>query len=56
MYFFAMPVASFTPTFLLRYDPDAVDARVTAGYMVVLSTLLCVATIPLWTMALEKLL
>ena len=56
MYFFAMPVASFVPTFLLRYNPDAVEARVSAGYMVVISTLLCVLTIPGWTMLLEKLL
>ena len=55
MYFFAMPVASFTPTFLLRYNPEAVEARVSGGYMVVLSTLLCIVTIPLWTMLLDKL-
>ena len=56
VYFFAMPVASFTPTFLLRYNPDAVEARVSAGYMVVASTVLCVLTIPGWTLLLEKLL
>ncbi len=56
MYFFAMPVASFLPTFLLRYNPEAVEARVAGGYMVVLSTLLCIVTIPLWTMLLDKLL
>lgn len=54
MYYYAMPVASLMPTFLLRYDPEAVDARVTAGYIVVASTLLCIASIPLWTMLLEK--
>ena len=54
VYFFAMPVASFTPTFLLRYNPDAVEARVCAGHMVVASTILCVLTIPLWTLLLDK--
>ena len=55
VYYFAMPVASLTPTFLLRYDPDAVEARVAGGYMVVTSTLFCVLTIPLWSVLLEKL-
>ena len=56
VYFFAMPVASFTPTFLLRYNPDAVEARISAGHMVVASTILCVITIPLWTLLLDKIL
>ena len=56
VYYFAMPVASLTPTFLLRYDPEAVEARTAAGYMVVASTLFCVLTIPLWTYALNALL
>ena len=56
MYFFAMPVASFVPTFLLRYNPEAVAARESAGYMVVISTLLCVLSIPGWTLLLEKIL
>lgn len=56
MYYFAMPVASFVPTFLLRYNPEAVDARVSAGYMVVISTLLSVLTIPAWTLLLDKIL
>ena len=55
VYYFAMPVASLTPTFLLQYDPDAVEARTVSGYMVVASTLFCVATIPLWTMVLNAL-
>ena len=55
VYFFAMPVASLLPTFLLRYDPEAVEARTVGGYMVVASTLFCVATIPLWTLALNAL-
>ncbi len=55
VYYFAMPVASLTPTFLLQYDPDAVEARTVSGYMVVASTLFCVVTIPLWTMALNYL-
>lgn len=56
MFYFAMPVASFLPTFLLRYNPEAEDARLAGGCMVVLSTLLCVATIPLWTIVLDKIL
>ena len=55
VYFFAMPVASLLPTFLLRYDPEAMEARVVGGYMVVASTLFCVVTIPLWTLALNAL-
>ena len=56
MFYFAMPVASLLPTFLLRYDPDAVEARVAGGSMVVVSTLLCIATIPLWAAVLERIL
>jgi predicted permease len=55
VYYFAMPVASLTPTFLLRYDPEALEARTVGGYMVVASTLFCVLTIPLWTMVLTAL-
>ena len=55
VWFFALPVASLTPTFLLRYDPEATQARTAAGYMVVASTLLCVATIPLWSLVLGAL-
>jgi predicted permease len=56
VFFFAMPVASLLPTFLLRYDPEAVDARLAGGYMVVVSTLFCIGTIPLWATVLDKLL
>ncbi len=56
MFFYAMPVASLLPTFLLRYDPEAVEARLAGGCMVVVSTLLCVVTIPLWATLLEKIL
>lgn len=55
IWYFAMPVASLTPTFLLRYDPEACEARTAAGYMVVASTLFCMLTIPLWTMILARL-
>ncbi|MBR5381798.1 MAG: AEC family transporter [Oscillospiraceae bacterium] len=55
VYYFALPVASLMPTFLLRYDPDAVEARTAGGYMVVASTLFCVLTIPLWTYVLDRL-
>lgn len=53
IFYYAMPVASFLPSFLLRYNSEAVEARVAGGYMVVLSTLACVATVPIWTMLLE---
>ncbi len=53
IFYYAMPVASFLPSFLLRYNPEAVEARVAGGYMVVLSTLACVATVPIWTLLLE---
>ena len=55
VFFFAMPVASLLPTFLLRYDPEAVDARLAGGYMVVISTLFCIVTIPLWATVLDRL-
>lgn len=55
VFYYAMPVASFLPTFLLRYDPEASEARVVGGFMVVISTVLCVATIPLWTIVLQML-
>ena len=55
VYYFAMPVASLVPSFLLRYDPEAVEARTASGYMVVASTLFCVLTIPLWSLALNVL-
>ena len=56
IYYFAMPVASFLPTFCLRYNPDEVEGRVCGGYMVVISTVLCVVTVPLWALAMEALL
>ena len=56
VFFFAMPVASLLPTFLLRYDPEAVEARLAGGCMVVVSTLFCVLTIPLWATLLERVL
>lgn len=55
LYYSAMPVASLLPTFLLSYNPDEVEGRVAGGYMVVASTLLCVATVPMWAMILERL-
>ena len=55
-FFYAMPVASLLPTFLLRYDPEAEEARLAGGCMVVVSTLLCIATIPLWATVLELIL
>ena len=55
VWYYALPVASLTPTYLFRYDPEAVEARTMAGYLVVVSTLLCVLSIPLWTLALDRL-
>ena len=55
-YYFAMPVPSFLPVFLLRYNPEDTTARSVGGYLVVLSTLLCTVTIPLWTLLLERVL
>ncbi len=52
-FYYAMPVASFLPTFLLRYNPEAVEARIVGGYIVVLSTVLCVLSIPLWSLILQ---
>ncbi|MGN1001990.1 MAG: AEC family transporter [Oscillospiraceae bacterium] len=54
VFYYAMPVASFLPTFLLRYDPDAVEARIAGGYMVVISVVFSMATIPLWTLILQR--
>lgn len=56
VYYFCMPVPSFLPVFLLRYNPEDGIARSVGGYMVVLSTLLCTVTIPLWSLALERIL
>lgn len=53
VFYFAMPVASLLPTFCLRYNPDETEGRVAGGYMVVASTLLCVATVPMWALILE---
>lgn len=53
---FAMPVASLLPTFYLRYAPEETEGRLAGGYMVVASTLLCVATIPLWAVVMDKVL
>jgi predicted permease len=54
MFYYAMPVASLLPTFLLRYDPEAEEARLAGGCMVVVSTLLCIVTIPLWAALMDR--
>jgi len=51
--YFAMPVASFLPLFSLRYNPHDTDAIAMGSYFVAVSTILCVATIPLWAFLLE---
>jgi len=53
-YYFAMPVASFLPTFFLRYAPEDADGRNMSSFLVVLSTLACVFTIPMWALILER--
>lgn len=53
IFYYAMPVASFLPTFLLRYNSEAVEARIAGGYMVVISTVLCMLSIPLWALVLQ---
>ena len=53
IFYYAMPVASFLPSFMLRYNSEAVEARVAGGYMVVLSTVACIATVPIWSLILE---
>ena len=52
--YFAMPVASFLPAFCLSYNPSDTDARIAGGYLVVVSTVMCVATIPLWALLLDR--
>lgn len=56
VFYFAMPAASFMPAFFLRYNPEDTEGRAVSGYLVVTSTILSVATIPVWAMAMEKLL
>jgi hypothetical protein len=51
-----MPVATFLPTFFLRYAPEDMEGRNMAGFLVVASTLACIVTIPLWAMVLEQVL
>ena len=55
VFYFAMPVASFLPTFTLRYNPEEKNGRLAGSYMVVVSTLLCVLTIPMWALILDSL-
>ncbi len=55
VFYFAMPVASFLPTFCLRYNPEEADGRVAGGYMVIVSMIACVATVPLWAMVTSRL-
>ncbi len=52
-FYFAMPVASFLPAFCLSYNPKDVYAREAGSYMVVVSTVICVFTVPLWAALLE---
>ena len=54
VFYFAMPVASFLPTFCLRYNPEETEGRVAGSYMVVVSTLLSILTVPGWALLLER--
>ena len=56
VFYFAMPVASLLPTFCLRYDPEETEGRLAGGCMVVVSTLFCIATIPLWAVIMDAVL
>lgn len=49
-----LPIASMIPTYTLRYLPDETECHVSGGLMVLLSTLFCVLTIPLWATILTK--
>ena len=55
-YYFAMPAATFLPTFFLRYAPDDQEARSMASFLVVFSTLACILTIPLWAIVIDLIL
>lgn len=50
---FAMPVASLLPAFSLRYNPDNLEGRLAGSYMVIVSTVFCVVTVPLWALLME---
>jgi len=53
IFYFAMPVASLLPPFVLRYNPGDDRGIAMSGYLVALSTVFAIFTIPLWAMALE---
>ena len=53
IFYFAMPVASLLPPFILRYNPEDKKGVAMGGYLVALSTIFSIITIPLWAMALE---
>ena len=48
----ALPAASLTASFTLRYNPS-LDAQFDAAGSVLISHLLCIATIPLWALVLR---
>ncbi|MCD8254422.1 MAG: AEC family transporter [Oscillospiraceae bacterium] len=53
-FYFCMPAASFLPAFCLRYDHENVEARTMGGFFVVLTTVLCIVIVPVWTLILER--
>ena len=48
-----MPMASLQPMYYLRYNPDSVEGREVSGFMVILSTFLCIFTIPIWATVMQ---
>ena len=50
----ALPVASMIPTYVVRYMPDETESQVSGSLLVLISTLLCVVTIPFWATVLAR--
>ncbi len=50
----ALPVASMIPTYVIRYMPEETESQVSGGLLVLISTLICIVTIPLWASVLAR--
>lgn len=50
----ALPCASMIPTYIIRYMPEETESQVSGGLLVLISTLICVVTIPLWASVLSR--
>ena len=53
VFYSAMPVATLIPTYVMQYIPDT-ESSTTAGVSVFLSTILSIATVPLWAMIIQN--